>query len=1809
LNGPTGLFEDWINYSFNWTETGNHIVRGMRFDCESGYGTMQRGCAQYSCFGIDADSPEVCSGSGNCTGPNTCECYSQDYLMGEMCEHRLEIDTVTTVHELYEPTYLTIYQNELAISTQNGVISYANNTNTTYDGTPTGLCIDKLGTLNYADHCSLVRNNGLSHFPSDKKCGVMDSDIVYKGLFSNISGIVFDTVTEQYYVCEPEKDTVKRVDAKTFQTCIVLDLPGCGPHDIIEDYDTDFLLITCSIAGIIIRFNKFYGSYFLFVGTLYALPDITTTETTYYMDLPEVRGIAKSDVQKQYLFSSVNGTNSNLHFYSLHDRQIKTIDVVGESTGGSVLGNADYFVFDKARKSYFYSAPALNKVKQIAFKCPNGTTENLDGICEWICGTFASTDPFVCTGHGTCYKPDDCHCDINWGGSLCSIPVCNDILANDSSVCSGHGVCSAVDTCDCLNGTTGTNCEIEPVSSFPASSMYSNSGITESSYTETPLESSIDFKEIVESNYSLVITGALDNYNPCSNITLHTEILLDGSVASEQVFALYQWDIVSPVIIPSEELLQVLSAAQESIQIPTTLLATLSTFTIRCLVLLPFNNTQVSANVTFTVSDFIFSGSISGILTELELVVRRFQKLTFKSVLTDIPFCFNNTPSIRWTVTEIATGNEILSSADPVVFIIEPYTLVVPGRYTVKLFVENQLIDTRTFKLLLVPIQLTVIGGNNITIPVNTSYTFMLHIIDDEYPLDSKIVTWCSVDSDNCVQEPSLPFTATVTGIFHYNVSVNSTLHSRQQHTVLTITVPPPEVKIPVVVIETPVSAIINTRNKLPFNARIIVGNLSQISMEWSVIDKRTGIPLVLDRSKTRSSITSRTLVLRESALDTGKEYIFRIQAKYNNESFIAYSQVSARTIQRPLAWMMFVTPTSGISIDTVFKMNVPESLDEQESLPLLYSFSYLDQSTNQWNILSEFSETIDLSSQLLASLNDSDVTVNCRIRNYYGEEVSVNQTIPVQHRVLNTSDIETILDQITSETPDTGRQLLLASQMYTQLENPNESLYAAILHLLSVLPTQQNLESNTQWVESLSYLSANPELIVQRELQQKLLEIAHAVLNNTGISSLEYRTRVGGFISSAMDLTEDSTYSPLVSQIIDLLSEQVFLNLSPGEDTEVIRTSNFLMLFKTNYAPDVGNKQYGTVYLPQSRSIPNDNDEVISIEYINFNAPSSILYGYDRSLISNNIVSLRILDSHGTVIEYTTDDNSNPLAITLETDGTLDVIRCKSKEYYGAIWDTYGCWLGNITDTTTTCLCNHTTSYATFIEYSGKESIPVTPISQGVYYVQIASHGVYCIVIASLLTILFFSREKQPIRSRLFAPYFCLIALLLESILQGIIRNVLMLESCRNILAYNIVGNICMIIVNPLAIVSLFIFLWQNLRYFVLRHLYEIMGKNQGTKSVMLMIGKTLVSKHVFLVSGIVVYVFVTVYFAIFSGVGMAKQKSFTQEDANSLTIATSVSYLTMMIIVSVGIIVTFIYDALVNTILNRSDAVTPANQNVPRTNVLQSIFALFRNHFVRDDPLLFRLDSLFITCSVLIGVISFGIGITESYIDRNEDYGLIIVYFVFDLLYTGLRIFGFGGFLTIIRFKALLCSSGISTNDYSNEKSYDEVDDTHDIILKTLMSERGYQVMKEYTIREFSLENVLIWSELHTLHYEWTALTQEARNLAIIHICDKYVASGSACEVNIPSAIRNQVLDVQKNLETTSIEVQQQMLYKLFSATMINLADTFARMCETKEYKQYVAIEIIQRELLEKNLRPQEETLVQIQKKQEKWFDYPNS
>lgn len=70
-----------------------------------------------------------------------------------------------------------------------------------------------------------------------------------------------------------------------------------------------------------------------------------------------------------------------------------------------------------------------------------------------------TSDPNVCSSHGTCVGQDDCDCTGNYFGDDCSITTCFGSLSNETDVCSGRGLCFPQDTCTCADGYEGDECQ------------------------------------------------------------------------------------------------------------------------------------------------------------------------------------------------------------------------------------------------------------------------------------------------------------------------------------------------------------------------------------------------------------------------------------------------------------------------------------------------------------------------------------------------------------------------------------------------------------------------------------------------------------------------------------------------------------------------------------------------------------------------------------------------------------------------------------------------------------------------------------------------------------------------------------------------------------------------------------------------------------------------------------------------------------------------------------------------------------------------------------------------------------------------------------------------------------------------------------------------------------------------------------------------------------------------------------------------------------------------------------------------------
>jgi hypothetical protein len=1404
------------------------------------------------------------------------------------------------------------------------------------------------------------------------------------------------------------------------------------------------------------------------------------------------------------------------------------------------------------------------------------------------CYGYNYTNTGACSGNGDCVGPHTCSCNTSFYGEQCQHWQCFNINFNSSQVCSSKGTCVGLNNCSCIDGVIGENCD-----------TYIHSAIVN-------------------------ITGVLPLYDICDQVAIHSQAYTpSGDIITSRFKSDYSWSIVESSSTLSVQERQdlidsVLSVSEFNVTIPPELLIPGANYTLNSSVVI-WNSDNSNYVVWKIVTFSIKSLQVAPVIVQDSTYVRRTQTISFQGT-SSIPECYSSLfpPMYLWTVSDssaqststtldIQVADELSTGTHKVIFhvIINSYTFSS---------------DSRNVTLLLDPLQVNILSGD-VAIPYNTSYQLTAVLTDTEYPESSKDIQWYTRTSDNFTllennRDLSFSIRPEVNDTYEYKIVVKA-LDGRVAESSVKIQVQPPLVKVPRIIIVTPVNRIMNRNKKITLTASVTpITDLSLISIQWIVTEKMSTLPLVLDKSTILTSNNrTRTIVIRAKILKPGVEYVFRVEASYSQQP-IAYSQVSFIASSPPIAGTFSVSPTNGTSLDTLFEFSAPGwTSDNIEALPLRYSYSYIDPVTSELKSLSSFDVLSTFATSIVSS-GSTQLTVVCRVRNYFNDETVMTKSIYIQNKVTNVSDITNLLNSITIDDRSFGYRLVAAADMYSKLTVANPAIVQILLNYLTNSTTVDYVNQKLNVLES---LTNNIELLDSSNEFLQILTILQSSLNNTSAEDLSMGA--GRIIGNILQ-SNRSTIADHVSDTINTLSQYTLSDLTPGEDAINIDTTNLKIVLMKSYSTDVGSQllismsNNSAVSIPDSsNSISDDPDVVYSIEFINYaNVETNALYSDKSKDIFSNVVSFRFLDSDGNKVPYTTKDNDHPLRITIETKGNLSDVGfiCKYIVSTGDDWKTDGCWLGEVDEMSITCLCNHTTSFAAFIQYSSEDTVrPESPIAIAVYIIQIVFHTIYIVLIIVLIPFLFFNRNKQPIRSRLFAPYFCLFAVLIESVLQGIIRNSLLLQKKRNILALNVVGNIIMIVVNPLAIMSLFVFLWQCIRYFLLRHLYELMGRKRGIRSTVMLICRIVTSNLVFVIVGTVAYIALTIYYAVFAGVGMGKQKSFTKSEANSLTIATSVSYLIMMLAVSCGIIGTFIYDSI-GIPIQQQLMVTKKNttsnnteDNKKETNGVKVVLSPVRHHFFKEDPLMFRLDSLLITMAVIVGILSFVLGIIEQYLDTRQDSPMMVAFLVFDLLYTFLRIAGFGGSISIIRLKTILKTRNNGFVELGETQEESATDDAHDTILRTLMSERGFERAKEYCIKEYSLENLLIWRELSLLNFDWLILSDDARQQAITEMCERFIDSGSEYEVNIPGAVKKQLQTMNKNVKSISVDKQQQILFKLFHSVMTNISDTFSRFVETDEFNEWLKLEEMERALEDKSLSTDGVNKKRQQLKA-KWFNY---
>jgi hypothetical protein len=228
-------------------------------------------------------------------------------------------------------------------------------------------------------------------------------------------------------------------------------------------------------------------------------------------------------------------------------------------------------------------------------------------------------------------------------------------------------------------------------------------------------------------------------------------------------------------------------------------------------------------------------------------------------------------------------------------------------------------------------------------------------------------------------------------------------------------------------------------------------------------------------------------------------------------------------------------------------------------------------------------------------------------------------------------------------------------------------------------------------------------------------------------------------------------------------------------------------------------------------------------------------------------------------------------------------------------------------------------------------------------------------------------------------------------------------------------------------------------------------------------------------------------------------------------------------------------------------------------------------RYYIFSDDPLRFRFEMLFTIFLILpVGLATGLISLIRILFWTSEERvpALIVVTifyeglsFVFSALYMFLLS---GGLIITINWFRKVIGTRYT---FENEER---------IEIK-LLDPTFALLMRDYCLNEFSIENYMLFIDLRHLKQSETVSKEVLKELSKV-----YFSSVSFLQVNIPG---NTIQTISKHIaqmeEKNESNCAIGILDQIWLDVLVNLADTYSRLCVTAEYKQYIQVREVTREL----------------------------
>jgi hypothetical protein len=999
---------------------------------------------------------------------------------------------------------------------------------------------------------------------------------------------------------------------------------------------------------------------------------------------------------------------------------------------------------------------------------------------------------------------------------------------------------------------------------------------------------------------------------------------------------------------------------------------------------------------------------------------------------------------------------------------------------------------------------------------------------------------------------------------------------------------------IPVAAIVTILPLVINTRKRLRLEAVIDNPDNIPVTLVWEITRQEDGN--ILPESMYASKSGYRFLALKENALQTNSTYTFRLFV--NSIKGTSFAAVVGKTSSPPLQGTVAVNPTNGTLLDKFYLSAEKWSAQSDSTMLLLYTFEFQDAS-GIWQVLgapsyNNFLETnLPKSDSLIVRVRVSDALLSA--------ELTANTTVTVKQPddkgIFNaekfvSEKLEELKQKQDLEAGEIEKSIIIWSSL---LDNSEVGKYSTLIPYEALkdelmLLLNQSIANNT--------VKTYPDYVYRMQVSAMELLSRHGLSNNSTDLLLKLLTDVNSYWMETAADTSDVAHDILVrylkaaSNVLVILDPdltnsivKLFLLIAtdkqllqvPGEEAATLSTSNAVVniTVQSDYVAGlshyvISQNQIGLQFPDLEQVSRIAEDDIVGYHYLSYSINP---YVWANGTIHTPVIVLRFTNVTGQKI--VTQNLTEPLVIELPHVLT-DVSNLKTTpecQYWNeddpnqSDWKGDGCKFVSINTTHITCHCFHTTSFAAFRGYS-KEQLIQAYIHPNFHYASIATNGSLFFIALALFIPLILLRNYQPLRSRFIAPIVGMFVVLIDSMLEGVVRSIVVL-SLSNAAKVNIMGCVIVVVVCTLSILAWLLFLWQELRFICLQQLYRSMSSPGLTNPKI--ITKFIVSKRVYVTVVIGATIALFSYFALWSilfGAGAISVRTQT------LIQVLSYSFLSM--IIGVTLLVTITWDTIRSLYSCWCKTVAPAEKAIPEVKVVPVMqrLKICVREFLRTDLLWFRVESLLMCLTVLVSFASYIPGIV-GIIRYSSDYDPdMIVSTSFNYFYLLLRIVTFGGFISAVTISQAW--------NYKQSSAQQDKLEEDSVVLSNVMADKILSWMfHQFCENEFSVENILCHDEILRVKNELALLTPSQRESELVKFKALYLDENAVREVNISGTIRTQCCRTFETAHDESRDRLNHIMEQLECAILRNLQDSFARFRHTKEYRTYANNNTVGREL----------------------------